>query len=429
MRAWLGELLATTALAGLATAPFAAWHFARLAPAALIANLFAVPWVVGVLFPMSLAAALWAWLPEALREARIARGAAERAAALAEASARGVSALADAVPELALAGEPSLATLSVAMLLALIAARVPRLGFRVGLAVAQVVWLALAPAAGIAPPPPRLVALDVGHGDALIVQGREASVLVDAGAAIPDGVDYGRAVVLPALRALGVDALALAVASHADLDHRGGLGAVLRALPVGELWLPAGAHAERPFAALMALARERGVRVRERAAGPAVERFGDLALEVLGPAPRESPASRNDRSLVLRIRAGDSAVLLAGDIERAGEQDLTASGARLAAQVLKLAHHGSRTSSGDAFLARVGAELAIASAPCDGRFGLPHREVRSALRRHGAALAWTGRDGAVLVALGTPRWQRSWNPRAEAECRSRGGPAAPHSAR
>jgi competence protein ComEC len=94
------------------------------------------------------------------------------------------------------------------------------------------------------------------------------------------------------------------------------------------------------------------------------------------------------------------AVLLPGDIEQASEAALTQSGAALAADLLKLAHHGSRTSSTSAFLRAVAPALAIVSAPLYGRFGMPHPETVQRLAALGIPWHWTGRDGALLVGLG-----------------------------
>ena len=105
---------------------------------------------------------------------------------------------------------------------------------------------------------------------------------------------------------------------------------------------------------------------------------------------------------MLRVEVGGSRVLLTGDAERAAEVALLARGS-LAAEVLKLGHHGSRTSSSAAFLEAVGAELAIASAPCLGRFVMPHPDVQRRVAAAGASLWWTGRDGAVIVGLARPR--------------------------
>ena len=109
----------------------------------------------------------------------------------------------------------------------IVAEIVPYLLFTIGLALLVTSLLTLAQPYGTRPRLPRLVVFDVGQGDAVLVQGREASVLVDAGVALPEGPDRGRDVVLPALAALGVAALDLLVVTHVDLDHRGGVPAVL----------------------------------------------------------------------------------------------------------------------------------------------------------------------------------------------------------
>jgi competence protein ComEC len=250
---------------------------------------------------------------------------------------------------------------------------------------------------------PRVVALDVGQGDAVLVQGARGALLVDGGTALPGGGDLGRAVVVPALAALGVRRLDVVAASHADLDHRGGLASVIGGVAVGELWLPHGGVADPGFASVVALARERGVLVRERGAGDPVAAVGDLAVESLWP-PRDEGETRsdNDRSLVLRVVVAGTRVLLTGDLE-AGAEAALAARADLRAEVLKLAHHGSRTSSTPAFLRAVGAEVAIASAPCLGRFRMPHPEVAGRVARGATSLWWTGRDGAVFVGLARPR--------------------------
>ena len=111
---------------------------------------------------------------------------------------------------------------------------------KVMLATGGVALLAHYPAPPIAPPPPRLVTLDVGQGAAVVVQGRGAAILFDGGTAFSGGVDLGRSAVAPALAALGVTRLDLVIASHSDLDHRGGLPAVVERVPTTRLWLPAG---------------------------------------------------------------------------------------------------------------------------------------------------------------------------------------------
>ena len=172
-------------------------------------------------------------------------------------------------------------------------------------------------------------------------------------------------------------------------------------MPVDALWLPLGAAADPGFASLRAVAARRGVRVSEQAAGDAALELGALRVTPLWPAP-EFDGSRNDRSLVVRVEVDGVRLLFAGDLEAPGEMALLASGAELDSQVLKLPHHGSRTSSLPAFLAAVSPDLAVAMAPCRSRFGMPHAEVITRVALRGASFWWTGRDGAVWVQLARP---------------------------
>jgi competence protein ComEC len=205
---------------------------------------------------------------------------------------------------------------------------------------------------------------------------------------------------VPALAALGVERLDVLIVSHGDLDHWGGVPSVLRVVSVGEVWVPHGASSDPAFARIWETARSKGVPVFERGAGSPTVAVGDLLIEPLWPLPIVERRSRNDRSLVVRIEVAGRRVLLPGDLEAPAESDLVSSGADLKSDVFALPHHGSRTSSTDLFLEAVGATVAIASAPCRGRFGMPHADVLSRAEQGGLSVWWTGRDGAVMVGLG-----------------------------
>jgi competence protein ComEC len=390
--------LRVSASAVTVTAPLVALHLGRVAPFALAANLIAIPWTACVLLPAAGLALVGAALPLGSTSDAI--------LAWADVPARGsllaVASLASRLPAPAVTGRPGLLGWAVIGVLVALSFAAERTRTRVFLALAVTAVIALAPPPAIAPEPPRLVFLEVGQGDATVVQSRDAAVLIDAGTAIAGGIDLGARAVVPALAALGIRRLDLVVVTHDDLDHRGGIPAVLRQLPVAQVWLPYGAGASGAFDDLLAAARERGVPVRERGAGSPAADFGSLRVAPLWPPPGSAPASDNDRSLVVRIDAAGRRALLPGDLETSAEGALLASGADLRADVLKLAHHGSRTSSSPAFLAAVGASVAVASAPCGGRFGMPHAEVLERARQSELSLWWTGRDGAVLVGLGGP---------------------------
>jgi len=392
-----------TAVAVSATAPVLAAHGAAASPWALGANLLAVPWCGVALLPLAFCAVLAASL--APSHAGAASGHwLDLAARLAEAHLDAALAIAQRLPGPDDVGFGSLApragwAIALALVAVVAVTRARRLGTRVFLCAAVLAWLRLAPAARIEPGPPRLVALDVGQGDALLVQGRRGSLLVDAGGALPGRWDAGRAVVLPALRALGLRRLDVLVVSHADLDHRGGAPALIDHLEVGELWLPAAAADEPELRALARRARVRGTRVALRAAGEPRLEVGDLSVRVLWPG-RSAVGPRNERSLVLSVEVDGARILLTGDAGFETERALLRAGERLTADVLKVGHHGSAGSSGARFLAAVGPRIALVSARCPAGSGLPSPSTLRRLATSGAELGWTGRDGALLVGLG-----------------------------
>jgi len=373
--------------AGLAAAPLAAGLGASLPVGWLLANALAVPYFgVAVVPPALLAGAVGGELAAVTR-------------ALAELGVRGLELL--ATPDL-LAGPHDRVAVA-ALLAALVFGARGLVQRRVGLAAlagcAAAVSLALAwPSENGKVTRPEVTFLDVGHGDAVLVRAGPRAWLVDAGSRAR-GFDAGRAVVLPALRALGVrrlDALAL---THADLDHVGGAAAVLAGLPVGELWVTRETLAAPALRRLRGLAAGRGVPVRIVAAG---DELGaeSLGIRALWPPPDFAAPTTNAGSLVLRIAAAGGCALLGGDAPAAVERRLTRPLARC--DVLKLGHHGSATSSDGGFLDALDPVVAIASAGRRPLAPLPHASVRARLRGRAISLWETRRDGALRIELGRP---------------------------
>jgi competence protein ComEC len=415
----IAATLRTSATAIAATAPILAWHGGGVSSAALAANAIALPWLGCAVLPAALAAAVAAACELPFADALI--GA---AGAISSATIAALGAVARALPALDQPA-PSLGWWCASLALGALGLAARTTAVRGALAIALAALLAVAPPAPIAPAPPRLVVLDVGQGDSALVQGRRGALLVDGGPA-HDDFDAGARRVVPALRALGVARLDLVIATHADLDHRGGLPAVLRAVPVAELWLPWGSRADPGFSEVVAAARATGARVREAGRGSPQRRVGELVVDPLWPPPiparfvqraqvsrsepqaseghqvgeRSPSGGRNARSLVVRVTGPDGMrVLLPGDLDARAEAQLLAVERDPRADVLLLPHHGSRGSSSAAFLDAVAPKLAVASAPCRSRFGMPHPDVRARLAERAVPLAWTGRDGALRLAL------------------------------
>jgi competence protein ComEC len=240
--------------------------------------------------------------------------------------------------------------------------------------------------------------LDVGQGDALALRTPAGRwVLFDAGPAWRRG-DAGARTVVPYLRRRG-GALAAFVLSHPHLDHVGGASAAVAALRPGEYWdagYPAGG--ERYRASLDAAAAS-GVRWRRARPGDSLVVDG-VVIEFLAPdsAWAATLDDANDASTVARVRYGAVRFLLVGDAEQAAEARLLATSRdRLAADVLKVGHHGSATSSSPAFLAAVRPRVALVSVGLGNDYGHPSAAVLARLAQVGAEVLRSDVLGTVVV--------------------------------
>lgn len=226
--------------------------------------------------------------------------------------------------------------------------------------------------------------LDVGQGLASVIRTREHTLIYDPGPLYSAESDAGQRVVVPYLRTLGVNRVDMLMVTHRDSDHSGGTASVLAALAVDEV--------------RSSLAENGGVRC---LAGQRWEWDG-VAFEVLHPVAENYAAAgkSNHVSCVLRIEAGGRQMLLTSDIEAADEAALLARAPeKLAADVLLVPHHGSKTSSTAAFIAAVDAPDVVIPVGYRSRFGHPKGEVLARYAEAGSTLWRTDRDGAVQVVL------------------------------
>ena len=247
-----------------------------------------------------------------------------------------------------------------------------------------------------------LTALDVGHGDAIVLSlpGGQR-VLVDGGGLPATSFDVGERVVLPYLLDHGGRRLDAVVLTHADYDHIGGLFAIVGSMDVREIW-ESGPSWDRPaYRLLRQAARRRGIAIRRLRAGESFRQGGVLweVLAASGAPGMELPEEENDRSIVMRVTLGESSVLLTGDAGEELERALLSSGTRLEADVLKVAHHGSRSSTSAPFLEAVRPRFAILSSRQNVSWPLPSPEVLDRLRAKEISYARTDVDGAITVQL------------------------------
>jgi competence protein ComEC len=250
--------------------------------------------------------------------------------------------------------------------------------------------------------------IDVGQGLSVLVRTSTHALLYDTGPARPDGYDAGEDVVVPALHALGVRRLDAIVLSHGDNDHAGGFAAVAAAFPPRVAWgpegMPAGRFALRespPRGPLQSQSSPSRLPPSHRDCRAGVHwRWDGVDFAFLHPPPW-FPYLDNDSSCVLRVRAGGGATaLLPGDVDAVVERDLVRRGrAALRADVVLVAHHGSRGSSDPAFVAATGARWALVSAGYRNRFGHPSPLAVARWRAAGARVETTALTGAQSVGL------------------------------
>ena len=251
--------------------------------------------------------------------------------------------------------------------------------------------------------------LDVGQGDsAFITFPNGETMLIDGGGRVnygsgddedtpfePDLPRIGEMVVSEFLWEKGYSQIDRLVVSHADADHSQGLTDVVNNFEVGEVLIGAVPTSDSEMAELLVAANRYAVPLRQIGKGDVIE-IGDVRIDVLWPVSTDEPAgSDNNASLVLMLTYGERKFLFTGDIERASEGAIT--GQPLKADLVKVPHHGSRSSSTQGFVDAVTPKVAIIPVGRRSRFGHPHPEVVERWRQSGAELKTTGSKGTIAV--------------------------------
>uniref|UniRef100_UPI0017DBFD9C ComEC/Rec2 family competence protein n=1 Tax=Ramlibacter sp. TaxID=1917967 RepID=UPI0017DBFD9C len=230
-----------------------------------------------------------------------------------------------------------------------------------------------------------LLAADIGQGNAVIVRTATHTLVYDAGPRYGQDTDAGHRVLVPLLRQAG-ERIDMLVLSHRDADHTGGARAVLAMQPQASLL-----SSIEPQHELQAVRRA------TRCENGQHWEWDGVRFEILHPLPADygMGPKPNAISCVLRIGNGRATALLAGDIEQPQEARLVADGAPLAADLLLVPHHGSKTSSSEAFLDAVHPRIALAQAGYRNRFGHPAPAVAQRYAEHGIRLVPSARCGAA----------------------------------
>ncbi len=249
----------------------------------------------------------------------------------------------------------------------------------------------------------RVTVLDVGQGDSILVDFPNGqAMLIDGGGVVGSPVDPGKRVLIPVLRARRRAGLSTVVLSHPHPDHFIGLASVVPTIGLQQMWDTGQGerHGAGPtYDRLITGLRERGVPIlRPGDLCGQKWSFGQATVRVLGPCPDiDDHRHANDNSLILHIRLGHRSALLVGDAERPQEADLLELDPDLLkADLLKVGHHGSRTSSSPAFLDAVNPTHAIIPCGVRNRYGHPSPQTLHALKQRGIEAYRSDRHGAVI---------------------------------
>ena len=375
---WWGRGLAAGLAAHLVTLPISVPAFSQLPVAAPLLSLLVVPWTSLALTLALLCSAFGMLVPWSVN----AMGAVLDVAA----APFGLLALLPLTPLLSI---PLVLDFGVALCLAVLLTVLLRWGRRGG-------WLALALTAGLVWVPrsrgTEVILLDVGQGDSVLLRDAGGALLVDGGG-WREG-DFGGRVLKPALAGQGIRSLDVVIVTHPDRDHCGGLEDLRHYLRIDELWIGPG-WSDAPCIAALLSSLSGKVKILWR--GDTV-RWRHWSFRVLHPQPGRR-GSRNNRSLVLVAQAWGHRILLTGDIDATIEDELLRTNEPLGAEILKVAHHGSRSSTSEVFLDAVWPRWALISVGSRNSYGHPSDQVLARLERHRVRTLRTDLHGMIRLSL------------------------------
>lgn len=403
--AWLSTYAWITGGVTLATLPLVAHHFNQVSWVGLLANLFVIPLAGLFLVPLGLVSALLAVLTgsSSLPLARLNQMGLDGLLAVVQVMAR----LPGAEWHVASPSVPAVIAFY-ALLLAAVALRerrVIRMACLVGVS-GLVLWWGWSPRALPGKEMVRVTVLDVGQGDAIVLELPDGKTVLIDGGTRQETFDMGRGVVAPYLWDRGIFRLDHVIATHPQLDHAGGLISIVRLFPVARYWDNGVSRQEHFYQDLRRTLRERSVPVTSALEGQTIHDAGDCRLLVLNPPPLTpdrvetaagSGTTLNNRSIVTRLDCGPHSFLFTADVEMETLARLTLHPGTVKTRVLKVPHHGAKSSLHEAWLRRLGPDVAVISVGRRNPYGHPAPPVLEAYRDLGIALYRTDRDGAVWI--------------------------------
>lgn len=234
-----------------------------------------------------------------------------------------------------------------------------------------------------------VMVIDVGQGDSILLSFESGeTMLIDAGTKQAAGA------VLAALESSGIEQIDILIATHPHADHIGGLSDVIARYDIDLIYMPDMQGTSKTYQNLVSIIDEKGIEVTEAYAGLEFE-FGAAVCTIVSPQ-KDADKDANNESVVVFLDYGDTDFLFTGDMETFAEDAVLEAGFDIDAHVLKVAHHGSRSSTSEAFLRAVSPEFAVISCGEGNKYGHPHSETLSILEYFGITTFRTDISGDIL---------------------------------
>lgn len=246
----------------------------------------------------------------------------------------------------------------------------------------------------------RVSYIDVGQGDSAFIEfpgGKTA--LIDAGESV------AAEAVIPFIEDYGYDTIDYIICTHPHSDHIGGMSKVIQAFQIGTVYMPKVSHTSKTFETLLLTIQEKGLGIHTAKAGVSIQVTPEITMEFLAPC-NDYYEEMNNYSAVVRLCYGKNAFLFTGDAEMLSEDEILAEGYNVQAQVLKVGHHGSVTSTGRKFLQAVSPSFAVISSGKGNDYGHPHRETLALLKNKKIAVLRTDQQGTItFMSDGNRVWE------------------------
>lgn len=230
--------------------------------------------------------------------------------------------------------------------------------------------------------------IDVGQGDSIFIKAPEKNILIDGGNRGDTTANY--------LGNQGITSLDLVIGTHPHADHIGGLINVMHAIPVYEVIDPGVFHTTVTFEDYLDIIDEKDIKFTEGRAGMERDLGGGASMHILHPTSL-SEDHLNDTSIVVKLTFGEIDFLFAGDAEKSSEEQMLSRGVGLNSNILKVGHHGSRTSTTQSFLNAVSPSTAVIMCGRDNQYGHPHEETLAKLVSAGVDIFRTDKHGTTVI--------------------------------